>query len=70
MAVDTGDLAEAWARDLCAQRRADLRRQGAKLQEAVFFLHPFLASAQEQDSDEGPIRTANGRYGVYVTTAS
>eukprot|EP00959_Pyramimonas_sp_CCMP1952_P112006 2342548-Pyramimonas_sp.AAC.1 len=65
MAADTDDHVEAWAHDLCAPRRADLRRQGAKLQEAVFFLCPFLASAQEQDSDEGPIRTANGRYGVY-----
>eukprot|EP00959_Pyramimonas_sp_CCMP1952_P187791 3926591-Pyramimonas_sp.AAC.1 len=31
-AVETGDLIEAWARDIVRQGRAEIRRQGMKLQ--------------------------------------
>eukprot|EP00959_Pyramimonas_sp_CCMP1952_P043712 913621-Pyramimonas_sp.AAC.1 len=69
-AVETEDLIEAWARDLGKLRRAEMRRQGMKLQDAVFFLYPFVESTEIQDSDEGPFRSACGKYGAYVATAA
>eukprot|EP00959_Pyramimonas_sp_CCMP1952_P419868 8794572-Pyramimonas_sp.AAC.2 len=50
-AVETDDLIEAWARDLGKQRRTEIRRQGVRLQEAVFFLYSFVESTEDQDSD-------------------
>eukprot|EP00959_Pyramimonas_sp_CCMP1952_P160818 3363348-Pyramimonas_sp.AAC.1 len=52
------------------QGRAEIRRQGMKLQDAVFWLYPYVEATELQDRDEGPFRIACCKYGAYVATAA
>eukprot|EP00959_Pyramimonas_sp_CCMP1952_P263692 5514612-Pyramimonas_sp.AAC.1 len=71
-AIETDDLIEEWARDLGKQVRTDIRRQGAKLQGALRWLQDKHedGDTELQDKDEGPFRTACGKFGIPIATAA
>eukprot|EP00959_Pyramimonas_sp_CCMP1952_P165198 3452843-Pyramimonas_sp.AAC.1 len=69
-AIETYDLIEEWAHDLGRQGRADIRRQGMKLQGAIHWLYPYVEATELQDKDEGPFRSARGKCGTFAATAA
>eukprot|EP00959_Pyramimonas_sp_CCMP1952_P388778 8145955-Pyramimonas_sp.AAC.1 len=70
VASETDDLIEEWACNLGKQARADIRCQGVKLQEAIYWLIPHVEDTEPQYKDEGHFRGACGKFGFIAATAA